>query len=524
MNLVNDPWIPIRRRSGAEERIAPWQLTELKDPPVEVAGPRADFDGALIQFLIGLVQSTLPPRDPRDWRRKLSEPPPPEALEDAFASLEPYFELLGEGPRALQDLELPEDPKKGLSINQLLIDAPGGNTLKEAKDHFVKRGLVDALCPPCAATALLTLQINAPAGGQGHRTGLRGGGPLTSLVLPSGPSILWETVWLNVLDRGALESLTGNSRLSELAARFPWLAPTRTSETRGGAATTPEDAHPLQMHWPMPRRIRLHRPDSEETAICDLCLEQTQGPLRVYSTKNFGMNYLGAWVHPLSPHRRTKDDIPLPLHGSPQGLSYRQWLGLALEDRESGIEPAAVVERAKKDLALESPRLRLWAFGYDMDNMKARAWVEGLQPLFLPNSEESQLALQQEAEVRVLAAVQAQQALRQAVRHGLSRRPKDLKGEFVEAEIRFWQETEAPFFRQIGELVEALPSEVEEQPLRSEWLRFLQAKAEEIFHQITQIGWFQAVNPRQIVEAGLGLRRTLRGPKIRKALGLNRSI
>ena len=72
MNLIEDPWIPARRRSGVAGRIAPWELTEGfdTDPWVEVAAPRPDFDGALVQFLIGLLQTCLAPADPHTWRSR----------------------------------------------------------------------------------------------------------------------------------------------------------------------------------------------------------------------------------------------------------------------------------------------------------------------------------------------------------------------------------------------------------------------------------------------------------------------
>ncbi|MCP4406671.1 MAG: type I-E CRISPR-associated protein Cse1/CasA [Gammaproteobacteria bacterium] len=60
-------------------------------------------------------------------------------------------------------------------ISELLIEAPGGNTLKENRDYFVKRGEVNCLCFPCIAMALFTLQTNAPSGGAGHRTSFGSG-------------------------------------------------------------------------------------------------------------------------------------------------------------------------------------------------------------------------------------------------------------------------------------------------------------------------------------------------------------
>ena len=85
MNLIQDPWIPIKRNSGKIEKIAPWQITERDDPPVSLAAPRPDFNGALIQFLIGLVQTARPPTNEEEWEELLESPPPPEELQKAFS-------------------------------------------------------------------------------------------------------------------------------------------------------------------------------------------------------------------------------------------------------------------------------------------------------------------------------------------------------------------------------------------------------------------------------------------------------
>ena len=63
MNLIKDPWIPVRRESGMEDIIAPWQLTETDDPVIALSAPRPDFNGALMQFLIGLLQISAAPED-----------------------------------------------------------------------------------------------------------------------------------------------------------------------------------------------------------------------------------------------------------------------------------------------------------------------------------------------------------------------------------------------------------------------------------------------------------------------------
>ena len=199
-NLIRDAWIPIRRQDGTRSLIAPWQITEDFDtnPIIALDATRPDLNGALIQFLIGLVQTVLSPKNDRSWRHGLTFPPDGSAVKRAFEAIAFAFDLDGDGPRFMQDLTLADGKKNG--IGTLLIEAPGSKTLRDNTDLFIKRGAVEEMCLSCVAAVLLTLQINASSGGVGHRTSLRGGGPLTTLVLGD---TLWQTIWINVLTEEA---------------------------------------------------------------------------------------------------------------------------------------------------------------------------------------------------------------------------------------------------------------------------------------------------------------------------------
>ena len=62
MNLLNEPWMPVRRGDGTREWIAPHQIS---DPNiVAFDADRPDFNGALAQFAIGLLQTTTPMDSP----------------------------------------------------------------------------------------------------------------------------------------------------------------------------------------------------------------------------------------------------------------------------------------------------------------------------------------------------------------------------------------------------------------------------------------------------------------------------
>ncbi|HNB90754.1 MAG TPA: type I-E CRISPR-associated protein Cse1/CasA, partial [Plasticicumulans sp.] len=85
MNLIDDTWIPVRRHSGIRALIAPWQIAESDDPVIAIDSGRPDFDDALFQFLIGLLQTLCAPTDELDWADRL-DPPAVERLRERFAT------------------------------------------------------------------------------------------------------------------------------------------------------------------------------------------------------------------------------------------------------------------------------------------------------------------------------------------------------------------------------------------------------------------------------------------------------
>ncbi|NMC74355.1 MAG: type I-E CRISPR-associated protein Cse1/CasA, partial [Geobacteraceae bacterium] len=229
-NLIEKQWIPVKRKDGTLDMIAPHEVTERfsENPVVSLNAPRPDFNGALIQFLIGLVQTVAAPQNASEWQRKLKQPPTPDELLAAFMSVRHAFELVCSKKRFLQSFEELTGADL-LPIERLLIDAPKQNALDLNKDHFVKRGVVKSMCPSCCATALFAAQTNSPAGGPGFRTSLRGGGPLTTLVAGDGIfTTLWHLIWLNVLENNKFLNLC-NSRLRRPSQQFPWRAVLKSS-------------------------------------------------------------------------------------------------------------------------------------------------------------------------------------------------------------------------------------------------------------------------------------------------------
>ena len=235
-NLILDSWIPVRRSDDGPRIIRPDQIAE---PGVIFPDwPRAGLNIACLELLIGLVFLADPPANASDWRARK---PDAQRLRQRLAPLAPAFNLTGEGPRFLQDL----DPLEGEPNppDMLFSDSAGDSAAGKNADVMVRRGRYPALDLPLAAMALYTLQALAPAGGRGNRTSMRGGGPMVTLVDP-GRGNLWDLVWANVPD--------GKPAAPEV---LPWMRPTYRSDA-DGSEVYPEGAHPAEAFFGMPRRLR----------------------------------------------------------------------------------------------------------------------------------------------------------------------------------------------------------------------------------------------------------------------------
>jgi len=524
INLILGNWLPVCRASGVQEIVAPWQITDRHDtdPIVGLAAPRADFNGALMQFLIGLLQTAAPPikADNDDWLAWMEQAPTPTVLQEKFAHFQHAFNLFGDGPCFMQDIdELDGDIKP---IDALLIEAPGANTLRNNADHFIKRGGVEALCPVCAASALFTLQTNAPTGGAGHRTSLRGGGPLTTLAIidPQDGSelseTLWRNVWLNVMRLRDFESLTDGGDNQADDDIFPWLAATRSSNPKqDGRDTYPADVNPLQMYWAMPRRIRLDW-ENTHTGDCDICGAESDRLVSQYVTQNYGVNYNGPWKHPLSPHSLDKkDNTPIPKHPQPGGMSYCHWLNF-IADGELN-EAAKIITAFNKRNPNDVLQLRLWAFGYDMDNMKARCWYETTYPLYQLD-EHVRADFIERAQSLISAAIEVSKLVRSTVKEAWFKRPGDAKGDTSFLVEAFFQHTENTFFDRLGGLRDELASDGGGILVLNTWHSELKEAALELFDYWAAHGDVSVVNPHRIAMAHRRLLKDLYAPRMKKLL------
>jgi CRISPR system Cascade subunit CasA len=431
LNLITDAWMPVRHKDGSRAVIAPWQVADesLAFPD----WPRPDLNIACLELLVGLVFLADPPSDSDDWRAR--QQPDPERLRERLAPFAPAFELMGDGPRFMQDLEPLECEVKLSTPDMLFIDSAGGQTLRNNADIMVRRRRYPGVEPPLAAIALYALQAHAPSGGKGNRTSMRGGGPMVTMIDPG--LGLWQLVWANV-PNGTLASPDA----------LPWIRSPRTSNN--GEQVFPADAHPAEAFFSQPRRLRLIAEHGRITGVAQ---------------KPYGANYAG-WEHPLTPHYRVKAGSELlPRHSRPGSFGYRNWLGVTA--RQKTTDDTA---RRAKVVDLWGQRTQAFAevivAGWAMDNMKPRDFTFSRAPLInLPDE------LVERMEGMVVAAESIALALRGAIQ------PLFAEGEAREA-IReaFFIQTQAPFEARLTRLKSSTWEE-----LARDWLGDLQGAALELF-------------------------------------------
>jgi CRISPR system Cascade subunit CasA len=502
-NLISTSWLPVIRASGRRECIQPAGLTDEidADPVRDLDFPRADFRCAVLEFLIGLLTVAYPPAD--NWLVRWKSPPSRATLEAAFAPFAAVFTFDGEGPRAFQDLE--DFSTEPTPVEALLMEAPGAAAVKKNTTLLVKHGLVEILSRPAAAIALLTLQTMAPAGGAGHRVSLRGGGPLTTLVVPTRPTTLWHRLWANV-PQGA-----SPANPAEFPPIFPWLAPTRLSN-KEGRTTTPEDVDWRQAFFGMPRRVRLDFEPNVDRRPCDLTGDIDGVIVRTYRTRPHGTNY-DAWggVHPLTPHYRAKagDLVRYPVHGQGGRIGYRQWVAMLFGAKGGLREPAQCISLFVAARADDLPRgdrsFRLMAAGYDMDNMKARAFTEAETPdIVIPRGNAELVA--EKARDFVAGANEVARALGQAVKIALFGDGADIDANttpLTTARDRFWAETNDRFFAILNKFSMLPPGELAGEaaaPLAHTWRAELERAALAIFDDTAPMEDALSPDVKRVVE------------------------
>jgi CRISPR system Cascade subunit CasA len=372
-------------------------------------------------------------------------------------------------------------------------------------------------------------------------TGLRGGGPLSTIVLGR---TLWETLWANVLPLNGRDVEPLPEAECIPGAVFPWLAPT-VGGGKEGATFLPTQGHFLHQYWGMPRRILLLPEREPAPMACDLCGESSETVIRRFVARPQGYQYRDGWSHPLTPYRDPGMGKPLfSVKGQAGITGYRHWMGLVYGNAEGHAQntrPAACVSNYRKNAP--EPEATLLAAGYNMDKKKAVQWCEGTFPVLrLPGGEGEEWLefLRAEVESLVLATDAMRSNLVKALKEALlgkKSKAKANQGVLEEASMEVWNSTEAAFYQCAAGIIDAIAAESGEEnetpaephneedaeaarlALKRGWFNLLAGVADELFRKYALSGGFEPASAQGAYEAFNTMKR-LNWGLLHKELGL----
>ena len=282
MDLLKDPWIPVRSDGGIGSfHLLTYQQLLCEPGNWQVSLSRDDLELACVQLLVCMTQVMFLPEDDKALRTRMASA---LSVDDFIAGVKPcqdWFDLdhptqpfmQSRGVKAIEDTP----------IQKLLIGLPEGNN----HAFFNEAGEVHHLTATLVAIALFNQASNCPSFGGGFKGSLRGGAPITTLVYGKD---LRNTIWRNVLTR---------PRLAERQIAIP-----------GFSLDQPTWVKPIPqkaiIHWNeiglvrglfwQPARIELVK--SKENVPCDVLGGQPVPGYSSFRKEKFNFTVDGVWPHP----------------------------------------------------------------------------------------------------------------------------------------------------------------------------------------------------------------------------------
>lgn len=287
MNLLEDPWIPVRANGGTGAfRLLPYrELLCEPDETWQISLPRDDLELACLQLLVCLTQVMFLPEDDQMLRARIAKPLSVTEFDSGTVPCWDWF-----------DLDHPTQPfmqSRGVkgewtSMQKLLPGLPEKSSKSPTAHCFFNEvSEVEHLCGSLAAIALFNQASNCPSFGGGFKGSLRGGAPITTLVLGCG---LRDMVWRNVLTRPrvALRQIS----MSTWAEEPPtWVRPIVEK------SIVPWDEIGLirGLFW-QPARVELVKSVSNEP--CDVLGGEPGATYSGFRKEKFNFTVHGVWPHP----------------------------------------------------------------------------------------------------------------------------------------------------------------------------------------------------------------------------------
>lgn len=283
MNILDDYWVPVTSKNGI------FQLITYKDllgseGDWSITLPRDDLELACLQLLICLTQVIFLPKNDSELRSRISSPMSPEEFSNGIALIDKnWFDLDHPSTPFMQTRGV--KAKETTPIQKLLIGLPEGNN----HAFFDRTGDVLNLSAACTVIALFNQASNCPSFGGGFKGSLRGGAPVTTLVMENDGNSLRKTIWRNVITLPRIRE-----RLPDYEPDFTRDKPTWVEPIKQGTIYNTEIGLLRGLFW-QPAHIELIA--SEGHTNCDLT--GLDGPCYSgFLCEKFAYKMEGLWPHP----------------------------------------------------------------------------------------------------------------------------------------------------------------------------------------------------------------------------------
>ena len=188
---------------------------------------------------------------------------------------------------------------------------------------------------------------------------------------------------------------------------------------------------------------------------------------------------------------------------------------------KDSVESAKIVQYHTTGRRQQVPT-KLWVFGYDMDNMKARGWHESHMPL-LHLEEKHQAFFISMVQDILNATGQVADNLRGALKKAWFKPKAKVGGDLSFIVNSFWQNTEADFYALLPKLRSAVLKGEEDLPLDGGrfWFNATNTASFELLTTWTASGRIEHEDPKRIALAHRDLKTFNRKKSICSALRLN---
>lgn len=359
MDLLKDPWIPVRPDGGTGPfQLLTYQELLCNEGTWRVSLPRDDLELACVQVLVCMTQVMFLPEDDGTLRARLRVPLASEEFAKALALCPDWF-----------DLDHPTQPfmqSRGVkgewtSVQKLLPGLPEKtSTSASAHCFFNEVSEVRQIGGPIAAIALFNQASNSPSFGGGFKGSLRGAAPITTLVAGND---LHETVWRNVLTFARVQERLPGYDLDYTRDQPTWVRPIGGKET----VHWNEIGLVRGLFW-QPARLEMLR--AAQVSSCDVLGTERQPVYTGFRKQKFGFTVAGLWPHPHGAMTAgTKKGVPESKFAgftttAPAWTLLSEFVvprSIDASDAKEGSTPAAPVAQAD---AIGEGRLHLLVGGY----------------------------------------------------------------------------------------------------------------------------------------------------------------